>query len=199
MKHTLIGFTALSSLLFVCAGCSEIPKEAYYAHGQPESLLEKSSDHATFSLSAPHSVSTVMNWLDTANPKDATLRCQETSKNCNKLERLLVKKGITVTRTMARSNQVIFTYTTVKARDCENRYIDNMINPYNLNYPTLGCSVAANSVQMVTNRKDFVDPNLSDLPDARKSRQVIDQYNAPSKATTDFTALVSGSSGSSSR
>lgn len=197
MKNTLIGFTALSSLLLVCTACSEIPKEAYYAHGQPESLLEKSDSHATFSLSSSNSMSTVVNWLNQSNPKEAALRCQETSKNCNKLERLLVKKGITVTRTMARNNQAVFTYTTVKARDCENRYIDNMINPYNLNYPTLGCSVAANSVQMVTDRKDFIDPNLSDLPDARKSRQVMDQYNTPSKATTDFTTLVSGSSGGS--
>ena len=83
----------------------------------------------------------------------------------------------------------------MQARDCENRYIDDTINPYNLNHPTFGCSISVNMVQMVTDKREFTNPSLMDYPDANKMRQVMDalQYAGgfhPPKLDGNFQAIA---------
>lgn len=198
-KQTLLLSTVIAAVLL--ASCSELPKEAYYSHGQPESLLQTSQDEAAFSLASPKAEGRVAEWIAKVRPTHAALSCQETSKTCNKVERLLRSKGVETSRVASRKNNLIMTYSVVKARDCENRYIDNMINPYNLNHPTYGCTVASNMVQMVTNRRDFIEPQLGGKMDAPKAVQVIDGYYTTPKAdpvfspiTTSQTMMVSNGS-----
>ena len=92
-------------------------------------------------------------------------------------------------------------YDRLQARNCQNRYIDNTITGYNnLNSPTFGCSTAINIVQMVTDKRQFTDPALLDVPDANKPMQAIGFRNTVAKPDASFPTMVeSGFTGSSSR
>jgi hypothetical protein len=64
---------------------------------------------------------------------------------------------------------VALVYERILARDCNPRYIDNGSNYYNANHPAFGCAMAANIVQHVSDKQQFVSPNLSDDPLARRA------------------------------
>jgi type IV pilus biogenesis protein CpaD/CtpE len=197
--HFIASSLAVATLL---VACSDIPKEAYYKRGQPESLLERSKKEAVFDIASQDDVKRILLFAKQARPSQAAFKCQETSKSCNRLEQALRRNsGVSITRVTSAHNNVTFSFEQIAVRDCENRYIDNMINPYNLNHPTFGCSLAANSAQMVTDKRQFTDPDIMDSSDARKGVQVSDQYYTAPKADTDFApitsaeSLVSGSGG----
>jgi len=183
-------FLLPAALLLAMAACSQLPKEAYYEHGSPESLLDVSSEKAELSVASQEAAQKVIHSLGHEKPVRAELHCLKKSTSCNKVEEALRHAGVSLTRVVSSDNSVLFTYEHVMARDCENRYIDNMINPYNLNHPTFGCSVSANSVQMVTDKHEFTSPRLLAYPDAGKTGQAMDLYNAPSKVDLDLKAIA---------
>ena len=57
-------------------------------------------------------------------------------------------------------------YERVAAYNCVNRYVNNSSNNANLNHPAFGCSVASNIVQSVTDKRQFTNPALLDMPAA---------------------------------
>jgi hypothetical protein len=70
-----------------------------------------------------------------------------------------------------------------------------MINPYNLNHPTFGCTIASNMVQMVSDKREFTNPGLTGEADGLKTSQRVGFYNTPDAygppdAKADFTALA---------
>ncbi len=189
MKKLRVTALTLSSLAALFA-CSEIPKEAYFHRGEPELLLESQEHLATFEIDSKDALKDILAWARKANPTEATLRCRPKSKLCGKLEKMLTKEGIAVGYTEGASrNEVTFAFERHSVRKCENRYIDNPINPYHLNHPTFGCTISTNIAQMVTDKRQFTDPALSDKTDARKAVQATDNYNSPSKQTTEFSPL----------
>ena len=54
--------------------------------------------------------------------------------------------------------------------------MNNSINPYNLNHPTFGCSIASNMVQMVSDKGQFVSPELTGFGDGNKAVQAYGTY-----------------------
>lgn len=188
----------LSSLITagLLAACSEIPKDAYRAPGQPERLMEVTEKDIHFDISGD-SLKRIQRWAAQAHPTEASLSCTETSKACNKLEAFLHKQHISTTRVYAKHNEVRFKFKHVAMRECENRYVDNMINPYNLNHPTFGCSLAMNSAMMITDRTQLIEPPYMDKDDAVRGIQVIGAANTPPKADTNFTPLTTSESISS--
>lgn len=191
-KHSFI-LPILAGAFFLVS-CSEIPKEAYFTHGQPETLLVHSKQEESFDITGKDSVKRILQWASQAKPSQASLHCKETNKFCNKIEKVMERNGISTTRVASHSNHVTFTYDKIAARDCENRYVDNMINPYNLNHPAYGCSMAVNMAQMVTDRREFDEPDLVDDMDARKAVQAVDVYTTASKPSTSFETLSSSQS-----
>lgn len=187
-KNPLI--TAVGASLIALVACSEIPKEAYFARGNPESLLESRNHDMVFGVKSKQSVRDIMAWVAKAAPRQASLHCEAKNKACNTLERLLTDKGIEVERAYSAANDAIFSIERMAARKCENRYVDNIVNPYNLNHPTFGCTVSSNIAQMVTDKRQFTDPDLMVNPDARKSVQTTDYYNTGTKPDTEFKPIV---------
>ena len=163
-------------LLPVTLACSQVPKEAYFNRGTPESLLDVSSEVVNVSLSSDRSIDDLVGWVNQDQPSRAEITCLESDPVCQQAQRTLERFGVPASYTPAADNNVTLVYERVLARDCENRYIDNHINPYNMNHPTFGCSVASNMVQMVSDKQQFVSPALSDYPDAEKAAQVYDSY-----------------------
>lgn len=161
------------------SACNEIPKEAYFDRGKPHSLLDVSSEVVNVSLASEQSLDQLVDWVNQDQPTRAELYCLESDPLCQQAQQVLDQFGVPSTYTAAADNLVALMYERVAARDCENRYIDNHINPYHLHHPTFGCSTAVNIVQMVGDKQQFVSPALLDYHDARKAAQVYRRYQEP--------------------
>jgi len=196
-----------SALSVILVACSHIPKEAYFDRGQPESLLDVSSEVVNLKIESPASIQEITGWINQDQPTRAELNCPDGDALCGKVQKVLHQFGVPVKYTSASDNNVVLVYERVLARDCENRYIDNPINPYNLSHPTFGCSNAVNMVQMVSDKRQFISPPLMDYADGDKAAQVAGNYHkaanfTPAAVDSNFQAIATQeniSSGSSSR
>lgn len=172
-------------VLLVLSACNEIPREAYFNRGDPESLLDASSEVVSVQLASDRSVDEVVEWVDKDQPTRAELLCMDGDPLCEATKEVMGLYGINYQTAPSTENSVHLIYERVLARDCENRYIDNHINPYNMSYPTHGCSIASNMVRMVTDKRQFVSPALLDYLDAERGVRVYENvYLNPSKETS---------------
>ena len=130
--------------------------------------------------------------VNTKPPSHAQLTCSNRMM-CDRATEILDQYKVSYQKTNGSVNTVTLTYKDIQARDCENRYIDNHINPYNLNYPTFGCSVSVNQVQMVSDKRQFVDPVLLGSYDGEKAVQNYDSYL--SRAPIPLEKISTGGSG----
>ena len=183
-------------MFLLVAACSQVPQEAYFNRGSPESLLDASSEVVNIALTGQDSVAELADWINQDQPSRAELVCLESDPVCKKARAVFDQFGVQVQYTAAADSSATLIYERVLARDCENRFIDNSINPYNLNYPTFGCSVAANMVQMVSDKRQFTSPALLDYHDGEKAVQAYGKYmNPPPSMMEDGGPLVKGSEG----
>lgn len=169
------------ALITALSACSTIPPEAYYNRGAPESLLDVSSEVVSLDVSTASSVDELSHWLNEDTPSRAELYCMQDQESCKEAMSALDVYGVPYQHVASADSSAVLVYERVLARDCENRYIDNSINPYHLNHPTFGCSLAVNMVQHVSDKRQFVRPSLLDTADGRKVSQVIDKYLEPSE------------------
>lgn len=167
-------------LLAACAvvsACSEIPAGAYYNRGEPENLLDTSTEVVTLSLSRG-SMEALASMVAEDPPSRVELACAAADPLCAEAMDIFDRQAIP-TEFAGAGGEVTLVYERVMPRDCENRYIDNSINPYNLHPLTFGCSVSANTVQMVSDKRQFVSPALMDFPDGEKPVQAYRHYLKP--------------------
>jgi len=184
-------YLSLIAVSLVLVSCAKTPKEAYYDRGNPESLLDYSSEVVNLKIQSAASVSEMTRVINKNQPTRAEVSCNTSSAICNQVKKVMAQFKVKTKYTDSNKNTVALVYEKVLARDCQSRYIDNPRNQENLNYPTLGCANAVNMVQMVTDKKEFTNPALMETPDAGKSVQAIENYNLPSKPSSDFPATVS--------
>lgn len=176
---------AIALSLFFTA-CSTIPQEAYFNRGAPETLLDVSSEVVNLSVASDSALNELSDWLNKDQPSRAELYCLDSDPRCAAAQEVLDLYGVQTTYVAAADNTVSLVYERVLARDCENRFIDNHVNPYNLNHPTFGCSISANMVQMVSDKHQFVRPNLLDPADADKAVRSYQHYlNPPARTETE--------------
>ena len=173
---------AITSCLLVLSACSKVPPEAYANRGDPESMLSVSSEVVNVNLTSPNSLHELSDRITQDTPTRAILNCSQNDALCSRATTILSKYKIDVQRTGS-GNNISLIYEQVIARDCENRYIDNSSNMNNLNMPTFGCSLRSNTVQMVTDKRQFTNPGLLDLPDGEKALQTYDSYLKPAVTT----------------
>lgn len=167
-----LALVSLSALM----ACDTMPPAAYYTRGTPESLLNSSSEVVNLSIGTKQGVKELSSWVNRDQPTRAELYCLDSTAQCAAAREALELYGVPTQVIPSGENSAALIYSRVVARDCENRYIDNRINPYNLNHPTFGCSVAANQVQMVADKQQFVSPNTLDKPDSRYGVRVYRDY-----------------------
>lgn len=169
----------LAALASALAGCSDIPSGAYYNRAAPESLLDVSSEAVNFQIGGPDSAQEVADWVNQDQPTRAELYCAESDPACAKTREVLEQFGVPVVFAGSAENTVTLIYERVMGRDCENRFIDNTVNPYNLNHPTFGCSIASNMAQMITDKQQVISPALLEYTDGQKTQQAMEAYATP--------------------
>jgi hypothetical protein len=175
--HTLFGLAFGALLLSSCTQYT-VPPSAYYNRGDPENLMEVQAEIITINLTSQASLKDLAQTIKDDMPTRADLHCAVSDPLCAGAKKTLEQHGI-VARYAKGNGSVDLVYERVNARDCEHRYINNSVNPYNLPPPTFGCSVTSNTVQMVTDKRQFTDPSLTDVPDAAKAVQVYGKYQNP--------------------
>jgi len=174
----------LAAILMFLGACSQIPSESYYDRGSPYALLDASTEVVNVAITSDASVDEVVQWIDQDQPTQAELYCQESDRICAKTLQTLEMFRVPVQFVSSNENNLMLTYDRVVARDCDNHYIDNPINPYNLNHPTFGCSTAVNMVQMVGDKRQFTSPSLLDFRDGEKAAQDYEAYLDPNSKIT---------------
>ncbi len=168
MKKT----TAFLFPVLLLAACNDIPREAFFGRGDPESLLDASSEVVSVQLVSDQSVEEVVEWVDQDQPTRAELMCMDSDPLCVAAQEVLGVYGIEYQVAPSAENTVHLIYERVLARDCEHRFIDNHINPYNMSHPAFGCSTASNMVRMVTDKRQFVSPGLLDYMDSERGQKI---------------------------
>lgn len=184
------------------ASCTTAPEGAYFNRGEPESLLDISTEVVNINLTSRESVQKVIAVINKEQPTRARVSCKATDSLCKQVQGVMKQFKVPVEYRSANAGSVSIVYERIMAHNCQNRYIDitadyNNNNMNNLNYPTLGCSVAINTVQMVTDKHQFTDPALMGDTDANKPLQAIANYDTVTKPDTTFAPMVEGASGSS--
>lgn len=172
-------FFAAAAIISLSACVPEIPSNAYFNRGDPENLIEVSSEVISLTLAKPAAVNDLKSMITQDPPARAELGCMATQPACAQAKALLDKRGIP-TQYVDDSGTVSLVYERISARDCQSRYVNNSSNVNNLNHPTLGCSVTANTVQQVSDKRQFTSPSLMDFPDGEKAVQNYRGYLEPS-------------------
>jgi hypothetical protein len=170
--------------------CVTVPPGAYYNHGDPENLLDVSSEVIHVALASKADVQELSRIVRDDPPTSAQLSCSSVEDLCAQAARVLDSRDVPASYSRDEGDEhgqrsVALVYERVVARDCENRYIDDTRNNHNLPPPTMGCSITSNMVQMATDKRQFTNPNLMDYQDAEKAAQVYGAYaNPPAKQDT---------------
>jgi hypothetical protein len=178
-KNRLVTTSFIALFATSIAACNVIPHQAYYDRGSAESLLDQSSEIVNFELQDYNSVDELLNWVNQDQPTRAEIYCADNDPICLEAEQVLQQFGVASVYVPSADSRITLVYDRVLARDCENRYVENGINPYNQNHPTFGCSIASNAVQMVTDKRQFTSPALLGAPDAERIERVMDGYRLP--------------------
>lgn len=177
----------LATIAVLLSACSQIPDEAYTNRGSPFSLLDASSEVVNVALVSEESVSEVVQWIDQDQPTQAELYCLDGDPVCMQTLETLEMFRVPVHYVSAADNNLVLIYDRIVARDCDNRYVDNPINPYNLNHKSFGCSLSVNMVQMVGDKRQFTSPALLDFRDGDRAVQDYQTYLKP-MSTEEFEA-----------
>lgn len=163
--------------LCVLGACSKIPADAYLNRGTPESLLDASSERVAVSLYAPESTDELVQWLSVDQPTRIELGCVEGEARCMEVLDIAQQFAVPVEFSETAGDEVVLVYDRIRARDCNQRFVSNHINPYNLPHPTSGCALAANMLQMISDKQQIVAPSLMDYHDGEKlTKTAIEVY-----------------------
>ena len=192
-------FVCMSVLSLLLVSCTKTPKEAYFARGEPEGLLDYSSEVVNLKLDSRVAIREMTAVINKEQPTRADLRCSASDAVCRDAKKVLRQFGVKTKYKATNTATVSLFFERILARDCQSRYIDPTNNSQNLNSPTFGCSIAANSVQMVTNKRQFTNPAVMGKTESAKPLEAISQYNQPNKDTSfkdnvnaSLTSIVGG-------
>lgn len=157
----------MMALMGALAACNPPPDSAFMNRDGPEALLDVSSEVVNLSVGDPTRLSELADWISRDQPTRAELYCMVGTRPCDEARKVLELSAVPLMVVPSYDNSVALVYERILARDCRQSFVDNSHNMYNTSHPAFGCSVSANTVQQVSDRQQFINPNLSDMPDAK--------------------------------
>ncbi len=175
MHRFILPLLALSAL----AACSAPPNSAYYNRGGPEALLDVSSEVVNLSVAGPNELSQLQSWIEQDQPSRAELYCPTSEPRCIEARKVLELNGVPTMAVPSMDYAVALVYERILARDCNQRFRDDGANNFNTPHAALGCSMSANIVQHVSDKQQFINPNLMDVPPATQAVHAHERAYAP--------------------
>lgn len=159
-----------------------VPPSAYYNRGDPENLLDVTVETAEVMLTSRAGLKELAARVAQDPPSRAELSCAPAESLCMQARETLGQHGVPVTFTSEGYGAMLY-YERVTTRACGNRFVENLNDRHNLPAPALGCSVTANTVQMVGDKRQFANPRLLDFQDGQKAVQTTERYQKPPKVS----------------
>lgn len=175
MRNFVIGLTSVFALQL--SACSEVPDEAYFTRGQPESLLSVNTESVSVDLNQRNAAAQIAKILSGEEASRAVLSCSN-AMVCQRAERTLNQYKLPYEIVQGQGNSVSIIYDRIVMRECDNRFVTNHNNPYNLNHRGFGCSIAMNQALAVKDKRQFTDPLVLGPYDGFKAAQNYDNYLA---------------------
>lgn len=173
MKKSLVLILTLLAL----SACETLPNKAYSLPVRPESLLDSSAERVSFGLSIPKSAQELTDWINKDQPSRAELNCAKDKPNCRKAIQILSSFSVPYKHVQkAGGDSIALVYNRVVARSCNHSFISNHHNVRNLNHPAFGCSVASNTLQMMSDQQQILNPLLSGNQDAATQVRRLNAY-----------------------
>ena len=171
----------IGSLLLLAAfsACKPSADSAFFNRGDPEALLDVSSEVVNLGIENPAKLRDLSAWIAKDQPTRAELYCNLNDPRCKSAKKLLESQAVLTAVVPSNDNSVALIYERILARDCNQRFVDNTHDHYNAAHPAFGCSVTANMVQHVSDKREFVNPNLSDVPSAAGGVAAYNRAYAP--------------------
>jgi hypothetical protein len=166
-------------LVALLGACTQPPNSAYLDRGHPQSLLDVSSEVVSLSVAGKTDLDALSTWIAKDQPTRAELFCEEATPDCKSAKKILEAANVGVEVNPSPNNTVTLVYERILARDCSARYNDGYHSQYNAYTTSFGCAVSANMVQQVSDKRDFINPNLSDDPSARGAVSAYQRAYAP--------------------
>lgn len=162
--------TSLTALLLIglVSACGRY-EDGTFSRGAPERLLDVSSEVVNLGVTTPAQVDELSQWVGRDQPTRAELYCAEGAKLCNEARKVFDLYGVPVTFVPSSTQTATLVYERVLARDCDQTFRDDLQLWHNEHHPAFGCSISANIVQHVTQKQQFVNPNLTDYRDAQSA------------------------------
>jgi hypothetical protein len=149
-----------------------------------------SIEQVTVPLDGAAGIDSLINQINQQQPTQAMLQCAGNDMLCKSARNTLQQFAVPyVEQASAGGNQVVLAYEQLVTRDCDPKFVDNTINPYNLNHPNFGCSTASNIVNMVGDKRQFTNPAVLGKMDGSKAGQNYSEYSKPtdtSSQSSDF-------------
>jgi len=174
MNLTLrINFLRITSAAIVLAGmlsaCQPLPSSAYRLPVTPESLIEASAEKVSFAVTTPKSVQELTAWINKDQPARAEVACVKNDMDCRRALQVLSSFSVPFKMTTPKNNTstVALIYDRKMTRKCNNTYIENHHNEANLNDSAFGCSVASNTVKMLSDPQELTNPLVLGHMDAK--------------------------------
>lgn len=169
----------LTASILTLSACGQPPaNSAYLNRGGPEALIDVSSEVVNLSTANKSDLVDLAAWVEKDRPTRAQLNCTG-GHQCTEAQKILDLNGIPTISGAGDDATVTLVYERILAHDCNQRYVDNPHNFYNTNHPSFGCATSANMVQQVTDKQEFVSPNLSDDPSAVRAVNDIHRAYTP--------------------
>ena len=164
MKHFILALLAIATL----AACEKLPDRSYSLPVRPESLLDSSGERTSFSLASQRSVQDLTDWINKDQPTRAELSCVSEQPSCKKAIQVLASFAVPykLVSAVPGDGKVVLIYSRIVTRNCNNHFVSNEHNVFNLNTPSFGCSVASNSIKMISDPQQVVNPLISGQTDA---------------------------------
>ena len=195
--HRCRALAALCILTLTLAACRP-PDSAYDNRGGPESLVDVSSEVVNLDITSAGELNDLSAWINRDQPTRAELYCLEGEPLCVEARQVLDLYGVPTQQMQSSAANVTLIYERILARDCNARYVDDK-NLTNVPQPALGCAIAANMVQQISNKQQIVRPNLIDYPDGEKAVEVYKYYQLPPVVTAPLTVDTSTVSSATSQ
>ncbi len=179
--------TVLFSLvaLLALSACDRPSDAAFYNRGGPDALLDVSSEVVNLSVAGPNELSQLSSWVEQDQPSRAELYCTPGEPRCTEARKVLELHGVPVMQVPSMDYTAALVYERILARDCNPTFRDRTYNNWNLRSPSFGCSISANIVQHVSDKQQFVNPNLTDTPRATGAVAAYGRAYAPKAPAAD--------------
>ena len=152
-------------LLTACGDAWVPPDSAFTNRGNPESLLDVSSEIVNLNLANPQEAAQLSSKLAFDKPTRAELYCLAEDKACKDAKAALERASVPLKLMPSAKGSATLVYDRIVARDCDPRYRNHTQDKYWMNQSEWGCSIASNMVTHVSDKTQFTNPKtMGDAP-----------------------------------